>query len=73
MKSTFLKSGPNPIKELSNEDALKIFTYNKPTLMLFRDVKQSDFSYYDNILKDAFTEIEDLILVCYADINTAIG
>lgn len=57
MKSTFISTGPDIIRELSNENALKIFTYNKPTLILFRDVTKNDFRYYDKILIDTFEDI----------------
>lgn len=73
MKSTFVGPGPDIVRELTNENALKIFTYNKPILILFRDVTKTDFKYYDKQLIEAFESIQHKILVCLAATNLNIG
>jgi hypothetical protein len=67
--------GPAPdiIRELSNENALKIFTYNKPVLILFRNTTVADTRWYEKQLAEAFDEISNRILVCLAEINSSIG
>lgn len=73
IKSTFIGSGPEIIRELSNENAMKIFSYNRPVMIMFRNTSASDVRYYTEQLAQAFPQIEEKILVCLADINTGIG
>jgi hypothetical protein len=46
-RSTFIGPGPDIVRELSTENAMKIFTYNKPVLILFRNTSAADARYYD--------------------------
>lgn len=57
IKSTFVGPGPDIVRELSNENAMKIFTYNIPVLILFRNTSANDVRYYHKELSDAFEEI----------------
>jgi hypothetical protein len=42
IRSTFVGPEQNFIKELNLENANKIFVYNKPVLILFRDLTKPD-------------------------------
>lgn len=42
VRSSFVGPGPDIIRELSNESAMKIFSYNKPVLILFRNTSAHD-------------------------------
>lgn len=46
IKSSFVGPGPDIIRELSSENAMKIFNYNKPCLILFRNTSVADSRYY---------------------------
>ena len=48
-------TGPAPhiVRELSTETAMKIFSYNVPVLLLFRNSSAPDVRYYDTELADA--------------------
>ena len=72
VKSTFVGPGPDIIRELSTENAMKIFTYNKPVLILFRNTSAPDVRYYHTQITEAFEEINNKILVVVADINNSI-
>jgi hypothetical protein len=54
VKTTFIGPGPEIIRELSTENAMKIFTYNKPVLILFRNTSAEDVRYYTKQLGAAF-------------------
>ena len=47
VKSSFIGPGPDIVRELSAENAMKIFTYNKPVMILFRNTSAHDARYYD--------------------------
>lgn len=68
-------TGPVPgiVRELSNENAMKIFSYNLPVLILFRNSSSEDVRYYDLELASVYPSIEESILVLLADINNDIS
>lgn len=72
IKSTFVGPGPDIIRELSTENAMKIFTYNVPVMILFRNTSASDVRYYHKELSEAYEEISNTIMVAIADINNSI-
>lgn len=37
MKSTFVGPGPDFVRDLTTENAMKVFSYNIPVLILFRN------------------------------------
>jgi hypothetical protein len=55
ISSSFVGPGPDILRELSTENAMKIFTYNKPVLIMFRNTSAADVRYYDMQLAEAFT------------------
>lgn len=65
--------GPDIVRELSTENAMKIFQYNKPVLILFRNSSATDSRYYERELSKAYEDIQHLILVLIADINNSIS
>jgi hypothetical protein len=52
---------------------MKIFSYNQPVLILFRNTSAPDANYYAKELSSAFEEIQNQILVLIADINNSIS
>lgn len=72
VKSTFVGPGPDIIRELSTENAMKIFTYNKPVMIMFRNTSAPDVRYYHKELSDAYEDISNRIMVAIADINNSI-
>ena len=73
MKATFVGPTPFIMRELSTENAMKIFTYNKPVLIMFRNTTLGESRFFEEELGRAYKEIENQILVCVADINSNIG
>jgi thiol-disulfide isomerase/thioredoxin len=67
--STFIGPAPGISRELSTENGLKIFQYNLPVLILFRNTSVDDSRYYQEQLFIAEKEISDDIMVCIADVN----
>jgi hypothetical protein len=45
--ATFIGPAPGIVRELSTENARKIFQYNLPVLILFRNTSASDARHYD--------------------------
>ena len=45
------------VKELNLENANKIFSYNKPVLIMFRDASNEDYKDYDHELSHALEKI----------------
>ncbi len=73
MRSTFIGPGPDIVRELSTENAMKIFQYNKPVLILFRNTSIPESRYYDKELSAAFEQVQHQILVVAADIQSSIA
>ena len=73
MRSSFIGPMPSVVRELSIENAMKIFQYNLPILVLFRNTSAEDAFYYDKELAGAYALVQDQILVTIADINNGIS
>jgi hypothetical protein len=67
--STFIGPAPGISRELSTENGLKIFQYNLPVLILFRNTSNEESRYYQEQLSLAEREIGDEIMVCIGDVN----
>jgi len=70
--ATFIGPAPGISRELSTENALKIFQYNLPVLVLFRNTSIEDSRYYQEQLALAEKEIGMEIMVAIADVNNEI-
>jgi len=67
--------GPAPdlVRELSTESAVKIFSYNLPLIILFRNTTLPESRNFEAELRAAHPEIAQRLLVLQADINSSIG
>jgi hypothetical protein len=74
MRATFTGPAPSLVRELSGETALRIFNYNLPVVILFRNTSEPlSHSYYEKEFALAALKRQYQILVCQADINNDIA
>ena len=53
MKATFIGPTPKILRELSIENARKVFIYNKPILIMFRNTSVEESRYYEKQIVEA--------------------
>ena len=74
VRSTFTGPTKGILRELSIETAAKIFQYNLPVLLLFRNTSEAKtHTYYEKEFTSAAQRVDEEILVCLADINNEIS
>lgn len=75
MTGSFVGPTKDILRELSIENARKIFTYNIPVMILFRNTSDADFRYYDQQILDSLNDkdVSRNLLVISANVNSEIS
>jgi len=73
IKSSFVGREQKRVMDLNLDSANKIFTYNKPVLLLLLNKNDPSTKGFEEELSQAFEEVSELILVCSVDVNIVLG